>query len=54
MATNNESVRERFKIDKKNAAQASRLINEAVAAGKIRLADPNAPNKLKSYVPYWA
>lgn len=53
-ATNNESVRERFKIDKKNAAQASRLINEAVAAGKIRLADPNAPNKLKSYVPYWA
>lgn len=52
--TNNESIRERFKIDKRNAAQATRLINEAVAGGKIRLADPDAPNKLRRYVPYWA
>lgn len=52
--TNNESVRERFKIDKKNASQATRLINEAVSAGKIRPADPDAAYKLKSYVPYWA
>jgi len=52
--TNNESIRGRFKIEKKNAAQATRLINEAVAAGKIRPSDPNAPNKLMRYVPYWA
>jgi len=53
-ATNNESIRERFQIDKKNAAQATRLLNEAVAAEKIRPADPKAANKLKRYVPYWA
>ncbi len=52
--TNNESIRSRFKIEKKNAAQATRLINEAVASGKIRPLDPDAAPKLKRYVPYWA
>ena len=52
--TNNESIRARFGIEKQNSAQASRLLNEAVAAEAIRLSDPNAANKLKSYVPYWA
>jgi ATP-dependent DNA helicase RecG len=52
--TNNESIRNRFKIEKRNAAQATRLINEAVAAGKIRPSDPDAAPKLKRYVPYWA
>jgi predicted HTH transcriptional regulator len=52
--TNNESIRERFKIEKKNAALASRLLGEAVAAKKIRPVDPNAANKLMRYVPYWA
>lgn len=52
--TNNESTRERFKIDKKNSATASRLLGEAMAAGKIRASDPDAANKLMRYVPYWA
>ncbi len=52
--TNNESIRERFKIEKKNAAIASRLITEAVTAGKIRPSDSNAAYKLMRYVPYWA
>jgi len=52
--TNNESVRERFKIDKKNAAMASRLLAEAVTAKKIRPSDANAAYKLMRYVPYWA
>lgn len=52
--TNNESIRGRFKIGKQSAAQATRLINEAISAGKIRLSDPMAANKLKRYVPYWA
>ena len=52
--TNNESTRERFKIDKKNSATASRLLGEAVSAKMIRASDPEAANKLMRYVPYWA
>ena len=52
--TNNESIRERFKIDKKNSAMASRLLGEAVNAKMIRASDPDAANKLMRYVPYWA
>ena len=51
---NNESLRERFKIEKRNAATASRLLAEAVAAGKIKPVDPGAANKLMRYAPYWA
>ncbi|MCW5635540.1 MAG: putative DNA binding domain-containing protein [Rubrivivax sp.] len=52
--TNNESVRARFKIEKQNAATASRLLAEAVAAKKIRPADAGAASKIMRYVPYWA
>lgn len=52
--TNNESIRERFKIDKKNAATASRLLAEAVKANRIRPVDEAAANKFMRYVPYWA
>ena len=52
--TNNEALRERFKIDKKNSAIASRLLGEAVTANMVRASDPNAANKLMRYVPYWA
>lgn len=52
--TNNESIRERFKIEKQNAATASRLLKEAVAAKKIKPVDSEAANKLMRYVPYWA
>ncbi|MFH0907386.1 MAG: ATP-binding protein [bacterium] len=52
--TNNESIRDRFTIEKKNAATASRLLAEAFAAKKIRPGDENAANKLMRYVPYWA
>ena len=52
--TNNESIRQRFKSEKQNAATASRLLAEAVTAKKIRPVDENAANKLMRYVPYWA
>ena len=52
--THNESIRARFKIEKQNSSVASRLLGEAVAAGKIRPADPDAAPKLTRYVPYWA
>lgn len=50
----NTSVRERFGIDEKNAAKASRIINEAVEAGVIVAADARAGRKYMRYVPWWA
>ena len=50
----NKSVRERFKIEVRNSAQASRLIKEAMQAGVIVLDDASAPPKLRRYVPKWA
>jgi ATP-dependent DNA helicase RecG len=50
----NASVRQRFGIDPKNIATASRLIREAVEAGVIVPYDPGAAPKLMRYVPVWA
>ena len=50
----NTTLRERFGIDAKNSATASRLIKEALGAGVIRLQDPNAPPKTRRYLPHWA
>ena len=50
----NTTLRERFGIDTKNSATASRLIKEALSAGVVRLSDPNAAPKMRRYVPRWA
>ena len=50
----NTSLRERFGIDAKNSATASRLIKEAFEAGMIRPYDKEAARKLMKYVPIWA
>lgn len=50
----NGSVRQRFGIEEKNKATASRLIREALDAGKIRLVDPEVGDKLRAYLPFWA
>ncbi len=50
----NASVRERFGIDQKNSAVASRLIKEAVDAGMIVPFDPDAGKKAMRYLPFWA
>ena len=52
--TNNESIRARFKIEKQNSAQASRLLREALEAGRIKPVDPTVGTKLMRYLPYWA
>ena len=52
--TTNTSVRERFGIEPKNSAIASRLIREAVETGFVLPYDPNAAPKLMRYVPFWA
>ena len=50
---NNESVRERFKFEKKNSSMASRILKDTIEAGLIRLYDPAAGTKSRRYVPFW-
>jgi len=50
----NSSVRERFGIEPKNSATASRFIREAVEDGRICPYDPAASKKFMKYVPWWA
>ncbi|MBK7326913.1 putative transcriptional regulator [Candidatus Propionivibrio aalborgensis] len=48
----NASLCARLGIDPKNAAQATGVINKALNAGLIRIADPDHPRA--GYVPHWA
>lgn len=50
----NRSVRERFGIDARNMAAASRLIKEAIDEKAIVPYDISAAPKLMKYVPWWA
>ena len=51
----NESLRERFKIESKNAAIASRIIKDTFESGLIKEDDPESKSrKHRSYVPFWA
>ncbi len=50
----NTSIRERFGIELKNSATASRLLKEAMGTRVIRLADESAASKLRKYVPGWS
>lgn len=52
---NNTSLRKRFGMHDKQAAQISKLIKDAIEAGKIKAKDPESESKKFSlYVPYWA
>jgi len=51
----NQSLRLRFRIDDKNYPMISRIIADAIADKKIKLADPtNKSRKHAKYVPFWA
>jgi predicted HTH transcriptional regulator len=51
----NQSVRERFEIDKKNYSTASRIIADTLSVGLIKVALPeNESRKLASYIPFYA
>ncbi len=52
--TNNASIRERFGISKANAAQASKLLKEALESKWIVLRNPEAGFRSRSYLPFWA
>lgn len=52
---NNQSLRERFGIDKNNSAIASRIIADTFETGLIRLSDPEITSrKYATYVPHYA
>lgn len=50
----NTSLRVRFGVEEQNRSTVSRLIKEAVKAGAIVPADPDAAPKLMRYLPFWA
>ncbi len=51
----NQTLRERFKIDEKNSALVSRIINETKEANLIKDDDPNNKSfKYSKYIPFWA
>lgn len=51
----NQSLRDRFSIEDKNAAIASRIIKDTFEVGMIKEDDPeNKSRKHRSYVPFWA
>lgn len=50
----NASLRERFRVEKKNSSMISRLLNETMERGLIKLVDENAGDRGKKYMPYWA
>jgi ATP-dependent DNA helicase RecG len=50
----NTTLRERFGIEEKNSATASRIIKEALDAKKIRAHDEDSSKKFMKYVPDWA
>lgn len=52
---NNASLRKRFGMHDKQAAQISNLIKDAIEAGKIKPRDEgNQSKKFSLYIPYWA
>jgi predicted HTH transcriptional regulator len=53
-AMTNASLRERFGIDKKNSAIASRIIKETLEAGLIRAAEEDMARRNSKYLPFWA
>lgn len=51
----NQTLRERFKIDEKNAAIASRIIKETLEEKLIKSDDPESNSrKYIKYIPFWA
>jgi predicted HTH transcriptional regulator len=50
----NATMRQRFGIEERNAAKASRIIAETLAADLIKPFDPDQGKKYASYLPFWA
>lgn len=54
LSINNQSMRDRFHLDKNKSAVVSRIISDTLEAGKIKLADDNiASRKYATYIPFY-
>lgn len=54
LTTNNQSVRERFNLDKTKSSVASRIIADTVDAGLIKISNSDIQSKkYATYVPYY-
>ena len=51
---NNASIRERFGISRRNIAQASRILREAIDEGAIIIRDPEGGTRNRTYLLFWA
>ena len=52
--TTNSTLRARFKFSTNETTKVGRLINDAIDAKKIKLANPDASRRDYHYLPYWA
>jgi hypothetical protein len=50
----NTTLRERFGIEARNAAIASRIIRETIEAGLVRPYETQMSKKYAKYVPFWS
>ena len=51
----NQTLRERFKIEEKNAPIASRIIKDTLEENLIKQENPESKaRKFVNYLPYWA
>lgn len=50
---NNQSIRERFNLDKNQVSVASRIIADTVDAGLIKMTDADMSKKYATYIPYY-
>ncbi|GAB6194454.1 hypothetical protein JCM39068_42070 [Desulfocastanea catecholica] len=50
----NSTLRQRFGIEERNSATASRIIIETLEGGLVRPYDESASRKFMRYVPFWA
>jgi len=49
----NTSLRERFGLETTMSAPVFRIIKDTIAAGRVKVLDPNTAPKHMSYVPFW-
>ena len=55
ISINNQSVRERFELNKNDSSVASRIISDTLEAGYIKPADLETQSKkYMTYIPYYA
>ncbi|SIR62200.1 Putative ATP-dependent DNA helicase recG C-terminal [Bosea sp. TND4EK4] len=50
----NTSLRERFRVEPGNAAIVSRIIRDAIEAGRIKPVEEGQAKKAARYLPWWA